>query len=881
MTITEGSLMRLVPGLAAIVLICVAWHASAQVGGDVQEAARIAAAITDLGDIDPVVRDKAMQTLRSMGKAAAAALRRAAENSDPETSARARELLLGITIGETPDTPAEVLKLIRAYRRGDLAQKRQAVQALEQQGEPGREILTNLSRLEGDWRQRQVVFGDLAGRAATAGRNLVDRMQLDEAKRMLAQATLDGDGQHARDYGALLVAMGQLDEAIREHEQFISLANQPTGAAATLGWLYRAKGDLAGALRSARRCDNETLLECILFEQGDLDALAARMRGRMGRAADIGLLGRLAMLERLAGHEDRAVEVISALKGITATEENCIPLATALAMNEASDAANAVMEKGGKLREAAGMLVQRAKRAEAVRLLRSAMEGAAGVDKILLACDLAEDLELVGEREQAEQVIKQHAALLAGLRNAEAYAAVIRAEAACGMEAQALEHCGQGLERLSGQESADGELLAALLPGAFRPEAWLMLVRVSSPGMGIKEALEATERLAEPGVPIAELERAVAGLRRVQGTLNRVQQSALVEHVSSVLATREEYGLALELRRDIDELTTGRAAATALVTARIAARGRKWKALRQVCQRAVDKGYATPSLVYLLGLAESKLGDAERGRRNMELGTLMPLADGLKRLELIQTLDYVEQGEMIARQGELLIRTCDPGSIHDAIYWWGEQRRARIADGQLEQAELSIQRALWVCMGQAAFFINHRGLVVEPRNLRVLRARRLLAQGRVREAVKETREAMRLLPGDSLAAATICPKLLRLGHEEEAERLLAEAMANTTALLERYPRCAHLHNELAWMLVVCRRDLNKALEHAKLGVELAPKNTAIIDTLAEVYFQLGRKDEAMATIRRCIELQPTTKRHRLVLERFEKSGPQTPPPEEH
>ena len=52
----------------------------------------------------------------------------------------------------------------------------------------------------------------------------------------------------------------------------------------------------------------------------------------------------------------------------------------------------------------------------------------------------------------------------------------------------------------------------------------------------------------------------------------------------------------------------------------------------------------------------------------------------------------------------------------------------------------------------------------------------------------------------------------------------------------------------------------------------------ILDTLAETYFQLGQKDQAIATIRACIDLEPTNDRHKAQLKRFEQGSPDSPPP---
>jgi predicted Zn-dependent protease len=66
--------------------------------------------------------------------------------------------------------------------------------------------------------------------------------------------------------------------------------------------------------------------------------------------------------------------------------------------------------------------------------------------------------------------------------------------------------------------------------------------------------------------------------------------------------------------------------------------------------------------------------------------------------------------------------------------------------------------------------------------------------------------------------------------------------------------------------------------HAQKAVELEPNSPALLDTLAETYFQLGQKDKAIAIMRTCIELEPTIERHKAQLKRFEQGSLDSTPP---
>lgn len=111
-----------------------------------------------------------------------------------------------------------------------------------------------------------------------------------------------------------------------------------------------------------------------------------------------------------------------------------------------------------------------------------------------------------------------------------------------------------------------------------------------------------------------------------------------------------------------------------------------------------------------------------------------------------------------------------------------------------------------------------------------------------------------------------------IGQEEMAalERDRIGAMLGR-ALDREEPRAEDL-NGLAWFCAINDIYLEEALEAGKLAVELAPDEAHIIDTLAEAYFRNGMVDQAVATIKRAIELEPESSYYREQLERFEQGA---------
>ena len=73
---------------------------------------------------------------------------------------------------------------------------------------------------------------------------------------------------------------------------------------------------------------------------------------------------------------------------------------------------------------------------------------------------------------------------------------------------------------------------------------------------------------------------------------------------------------------------------------------------------------------------------------------------------------------------------------------------------------------------------------------------------------------------------------------------------------------------MAWLMVRCHQPLDEALRHARRAVELEPENSGFLDTLAEIHFQRGDQEKAVAAMERCKQLRPGYSYFRKQLLRF-------------
>ncbi|HMC10602.1 MAG TPA: hypothetical protein VKH44_04905, partial [Pirellulaceae bacterium] len=73
----------------------------------------------------------------------------------------------------------------------------------------------------------------------------------------------------------------------------------------------------------------------------------------------------------------------------------------------------------------------------------------------------------------------------------------------------------------------------------------------------------------------------------------------------------------------------------------------------------------------------------------------------------------------------------------------------------------------------------------------------------------------------------------------------------------------------AWLCAISHRKLDEAQRLAELAVKLDPDQAAYVDTLAEVYFQQGKREAAVELSRRAVELSPNGAEMKRRLKHFE------------
>jgi tetratricopeptide (TPR) repeat protein len=281
---------------------------------------------------------------------------------------------------------------------------------------------------------------------------------------------------------------------------------------------------------------------------------------------------------------------------------------------------------------------------------------------------------------------------------------------------------------------------------------------------------------------------------------------------------------------------------------------------------------------FLAGEALVKADRADEGRRLMALARLGAPDDGQRRYTFAFDLRRRGLKAEADKQFEVLVRTAELDSY--AAAGAGKQIIAARAlkAGRFDEAADAFERDRLQCLGPVKYTRLASYLQVSA-DANLARARARAAAGDVDDAMAAARVALKALPGELDVPVELIGPLEKLGAKTQAGELFDAVYNHVAGIVKAYPRSARHRNQLAWLTARCRRRLDDGLVNAREAVRLKPESAGYLDTLAEVLFQRGDRDEAVKVIRRAVELSPKVDYYRKQLERFRTGDRSTDPPE--
>jgi hypothetical protein len=845
--------------------------ARAAVPGPAAPPGQIARWIQDLGADDYATRQKASDALWAAGAAAEPALEAALRSKDPEVVRRAREILAKFRTGIYPDTPPRVVALIRQFQAGDPSTRQSLVRDFCKQGRAGLAAVRKLAALEENVELRTSLVEQIARESGHAAGAMLAAGDVAGAEGVL-EASLDpAQPASLRSYAAFHLLRGTVDDRVRQLRPRAEGGDRK--AAAVLAYLCRAQGDLPAARRAAERSGDNVLLGNVLAEQGDCPALLrlrdSKRDGPQGPALALALN---ATQLRLAGRSAESDAVLAKL-----ARQPGWPSALAYFFNDRPEEAIAALRADKQQADAFQFLALQLRYREAFELADRAKPEKAE-QKLALAIARARALAGLGEKDAARRLLAGLTEDLNGGDESPQYGPLLKADTELGFRDRAIAHAAHILTRPQ-PERHTGSVFDGLFGDRSAAAAlWWGMLRHKSPKEDVPATLQRLRGLFDdhkPGPDFEALAAAEADVLARQA--HERDQSAGSEQYQTDLASLADVCVAAgkeALAQSLLEKAAGLAGdPTALrrLADFLADRGR-WSAAADRYAQAWEKERGKPVLLYLKGWALTKAGQAGEGRQLMEQAHLLALADDEARYDLAETLSKRGLTEAAVRELDVLLRTAEFRSVYltNAL---ADLLPEAVRRRDYARASAFYQRVALGVLETGATFVDQEAYLTVPHAVHLNRARALLAAGRLDEARPEIETCLTLLPGDVELPIAAVPVLTGQGRKAEAEALYARVAAVHEKVCAGYPRCASSHNELAWLAARCRRDLDGAWAHARRAVELGPRETSYLDTLAEVYFQRGDRARAIGLMKKCLEMEPKKEFYRQQLRRFEAGDP--------
>jgi hypothetical protein len=847
---------------------------------------QIRTAVEQLASDRLQTRLNASRFLWEAGPVAEPALREALKSTDLEVVNRARRILQDFKYGILPDTPDDVVALIRQVVYGDAQSRQKAWTELRDRGSIDPLIRISEAAAEENWHAE--IEGLVREDATVLVPVLLLRSEFDRAERWLEQAAL-ADHRYGEpaicNYAAYLLLRGTLDERIARARQEAAAADDQQ-TARILAYLLRAKGSYLEAREVAKKANSETLLPDLHYRLEDWNQLA--QPGVTPGDRGLENLGFTAAFHRLAGNTAEVNRAVDGLIELVDTEPRSARMfAEALMINERWQQAVEMLQKHQPVSAFDLLCARRQYRAAfeligfgdvrqgyAERFAQLAAEIDAGSkemsDLYYPTLQLAKVLHQLGERDEAAGLL---AALLpvASDEHGSRLGALYHVEFELGLKDQAWEHAAMALA-----QSQQAMPFYTLLPNhSGTAKLWWQYFCEQYPDEPWADTASRVRHLLEPNraprwepealaglISQAESATAVLDAKDRAPWLGALAETCLLHHQGQLA---KKY---LQKQLDVD-----RSALPALRLGDLAAEDEQWLQAAEWYDKAWQRDQRQFLAIHLKGHALLRLDRQDEGRGLMQAARLMPLADVSARHELADGLEKRGLGNEARAELDFILQIGPYWSWESEDCWALDDACRRIGNAVVGEddflAAACWQRMLLALIKTNGSFHQMAPYVQVSFLINKAHARGLLKAGRVEEALAAISRCQTALPGEGQLVVDLLPELEKVGRQQEAAELFSKAFEAGQALCQEFPRFASQHNNLAWMSARSHQRLDAALDHAQTAVRLDPTNPAYLDTLAEVHFQRGDRELAIRHAQRCLQLDPDNCHFRSQLHRFQ------------
>jgi tetratricopeptide (TPR) repeat protein len=841
--------------------------------------------VTELGSANFMKREEATQQLWEAGPIAEPALLEAENSPDAEVRRRARSVLGRFRLGIYPDTPENVVSLIRQFTSGDSMAKQRAFSDLLECDEIKTAI--RLLRQDAPSELTHELKSDLAKQIQRLVGTLpsIDHppAELTDAVRL---AAFDDDGR--RRLAAFLSLTGNVDAEIRRLRT--DGDDLESSDLRQLFFLYRVSGDRTAMLATAAKTGDSDLLEAALIESGRWSQLNEVLKANDAAPPDdffehLKTLGRRAVFAKYANDTKGCDAAIAELKELaTRQPDETWSCARALLLCEKINSAEQLLKEND-----AGSLIEVYRfqnryddlfavlgvddpRSPPTPWMATIKTDATDEDRerrFFKGLTVAGLLDSVGYRNIAIRLLDE---LYEAATSDHALSPheVILEEFAIGLDERAFDHVEALLE--NNQPSVVLNTLFA--------------ARASAAELLWRAQLESPER-PSPRVKIEFIHRIFNGEptpddlsileRLLRKTIARVDESETgqilgeqlredIHVLCGLAASLDKPNWAIELLETAAPFNEENVRAQ-LTLADLYADQEDWPSAVKHYRKAHESDPTNAVAAFFYGDALTKSGETEKGERMMRLANVLPLHDASSRALLASAMERRELTEAGNRQWEFVLKSGRPGG-------WELDQAAQSLASNLGESDPALAAHLWRRLALRGVephtsFGAVRHYITLPAMVRRCQIREAFAKAEYDAVVAHLDILADLAPGDTTVALDFVPPLDAAGQSKVADTVFERAYSYHDSLCQAYPSSAMHLNNLAWMCAKCDRRLDDAFAKSRHAVELDPK-PAYLDTLAELHFMRGEIGEAITLEKRCIELDPHEPIYREQLERFQR-----------
>jgi tetratricopeptide (TPR) repeat protein len=843
------------------VMLTSAVDESSQIQVDEQEGAldrmspekKVDVLIAGLADHSFDVRQEASNELWRMGAKALPALRKATQDEDPEVVDRASELVLYISAGVLFDSSDKVKSLVLGYFRGGITVKFENLKKLQEMGQ-WRQVL-HLSQLEKDPKVRKKLSEIVHATASHAAQNAMVDGDLDLVEKIL---NLSGDSDQAMVVRAwFYFRQGQLDREL-------SKADTMPGEAGTL-WrlaLYRASGNVAAAIREAKKADRPELAAAMQVLAGDPRPwLSLSMR----RTPQDDILSRSCQIQmaRLKGEHQQASRLAQELESLAVNEDSSSRVIACLAANGFRKKAVSLLDRfdpesafdyhdstESPLQALEILGIPKDSKPPYTEWVQSftdrvvAEEDEDLYDRLLL---LAGFLVRHGEGEHAEAVLKP---LMTALEKdgSDVWFQMIS-------KMPLYELAPQAISFLEQRGNEDGEIdlgVKNLLDSGKSVDDIWAAVKKRHPkdiNKALHEIALLSGLIADPDHETDAINDAL--LDAVKGKF-AAAQSLRRESLFGFAVKRHEIGVASKM---VDGFGVGDGEAAQAMRERwlrtklfLDAALLRWEKVEPVCAAMEKK---TPGDYYNLvkwAISLRKLGRDDSARKVLDRALLLTMGDvpsiGAIALQL-SSAGYPQDAFLLLKQALMMAEPGGDEFDRTVIYLANYVKPSEGGQTWKNAAALSEVYSRFTMLGRS----NAAVLAVLNARFQAdfFRGMDWLEHGKKEEAMRLFNTCRQLNPGSGALADDFFPALRKAGlaSGKQYDEWFEQSYAYVVKACEDFPKAHNTHNTAAWLAARALRRLDEALEHAQKAVALRPYQGAYLDTMAEVWFAKGNRKKAV------------------------------------